>query len=169
MKIKSRHELLNDIIKDSKKYPDGWKAAFGKNTAQFANDFYFFHQECGIYLLKEYQKNPYQVKGLGSKIARNIDNDIEERISSTKNDFGIITGNIQKIVRNINNGIPPHTIFEEGLKGRDLGIQIPVRGKASHSETTYKLLKETYKSNQKKLDKHFEKIVTDEGVYASYR
>ena len=36
LKIKSRHETLNDVIKDAKKQPKGWKAVFGKdNTRQF--------------------------------------------------------------------------------------------------------------------------------------
>lgn len=168
MKIKSRNETLNDIIRDSKKYPKGWRAAFGKDNNLFSNDYYILHPNIGIYLLKEYQKNPYNVKGLGTKIARHIDDDIQEKISKKSGDFGIIQGNIKKIVKNIDRGIDPQKIFEEGLKGRDLGIRMPVKGKASTSKDAFDYLHENFSSKQKRLNSKFEKMVSDDGIYSSY-
>ena len=168
MKIKSRNEILNDIIKDSKKYPKGWEAAFGKNQNLFSHDCYIFNPNTGIYLLKEYQKNPFQIKGLGGKIARNIDEDIENKIGEKSGDFGVIQGNIQKIIKSIDKGLHPQTIFEEGLKGKDFGITVPLTGKASTSKDAFNYLQETFSSKQKRLDAKFEKIVSDDGVYNSY-
>lgn len=168
MKNKSRNEILNDIIKDSKRFPDGWKAAFGKDNKLFSIDYYIFNPNVGIYLLKEYQKNPFQVTGIGTKIARHIDDDIEEKINKKSGDFGIIQGNIQKIIKNIDKGIHPQRIFEEGIKGKDLGITMPVKGKASTSENTFNYLQQTFASKQKKLNKKFEKMATDDGLYSSY-
>jgi len=168
MKNKPRYEILNDILKDSKKHPKGWKAAFGKDSRLSSTDYYILHPNVGIYLLKEYHKNPYQVKGVGAKIARNINDDIEESIIKKSGDFGIIQGNIQKIIKNINKGIKPQKIFEEGIKGNDLGITMPLKGKASHSENTFIHLKHTYKSEQKKLNDKFEKIASEDGLYSSY-
>ena len=96
MKNKPRHEILSDIIKDSKKYPNGSKAAFGKDKKLFSNDYYIFNPAVGIYVLKEYQKNPYQVIGVGSKIARHIDDEIENKFDKNRGDFGIIQGNFKK-------------------------------------------------------------------------
>ena len=90
MKNKPRNEILNDIIKDSKKFPEGWKAASGKDKKLFSTDYYIFNPNIGIYFLKEYQKNPFQVTGIGTKIARRIDDDIEEEINKNSEDFGII-------------------------------------------------------------------------------
>jgi hypothetical protein len=168
VKIKSRNETLNDIIRDSKKYPKGWKAAFGKDDKLFSHDYYIFNPNIGIYLLKEYQKNPYNVKGLGTKIARHIDEDIQEKISEKSGDFGIIQGNIKKIVKNIDRGIDPQKIFEEGLKGRDLGIRMPVRGKASTSKDAFDHLQEAFSSKQKRLNSKLEKMISDDGIYSSY-
>ena len=168
MKNKPRHEILNDIIKDSKKFPNGWKAAFGKDSKLFSNDCYIFNPNIGIYLLKEYQKNPFQVTGIGTKIARRIDEEIEESINKNSGDFGIIQGNIQKIIKNIEKGIHPQKIFEEGIKGNDLGITMPIKGKASTSENTFNYLQQTFASKQKKLNEKFEKIAADNGLYSSY-
>jgi len=168
MKNKPRHEVLNDILKDSKKHPKGWKAAFGRDNRLSSVDYYILNPKVGIYLLKEYHKNPYEVKGVGGKIARNINDDIEESIIKKSGDFGIIQGNIKKIIKNIDKGIPPQKILEEGIKGKDLGITMPLRGKASNSENTFKNLTQTYKSERKKINEKFEKIATEDGLYSSY-
>jgi len=168
MKNKPRNEILNDIIRDSKKFPNGWRAAFGKDKKLFSNDYYIFNPEVGIYVLKEYQKNPFQVTGIGTKIARYIDDEIEDKLDKNLGDFGIIQGNFKKIVKSIEKGIPPQKIFQEGIKGKDLGITIPVKGKASTSKSAFKYLQQTFESKQKKLNEKFEKMVADDGFYSSY-
>ena len=97
-----------------------------------------------------------------------IDDDIEEGINKKSEDFGIVQGNIYKIIKNIEKGIHPHKIFEEGLKGKDLGITVPVKGKASTSENTFNYLQKTFASKQKKLNEKFEKMATENGLYSSY-
>jgi hypothetical protein len=168
MKNKHRNEILNDIIKDSKKYPEGWKAAFGKDKGLSSTDYYILNPNVGIYLIKEYHKNPYQVNGIGTKLARNINDEIEDNIIKKSGDFGIIQGNIQKILKNIDKGISPQKIFQEGIKGNDLGITMPLKGVASHSESTFKFLSQSFKSEQKKLNEKFEKIASQDGFYSSY-
>jgi hypothetical protein len=167
--IKPRHQLLEDLIKASKKHPTGWKAAIGKDYHRFSNDYYIFHPDIGVYLLKEYQKNPILSKGIGMKLARNIDEDIHEKIHKNADDFGIIQGNIQKIIQNIHQGIPPQHIFQEALKGNDLGIQMPLKGKANSSLETFNQLKNNYKEQQQKLNKKFEHLASQDGLYHSYR
>jgi len=121
-----------------------------------------------MFLLKEYHKNPYEVRGIGTKIARKIDDEISEQFYKKSGDFGIIQGNLQKIIHNMNRGIPPQQILESAIKGKDLGLQIPVQGQASTSQDTFHLLQQTYSLKQKKLASSFEKILYDDGVYTSY-
>jgi len=168
VKIKPRNDILRDIIQEGKKHPKGWNAAFGKDSSSFSHDCYIFHPNIGIYLLKEYNKNPFEVKGIGSKLARRIDEDIEEQIRKKSGDFGIIQGDIRKILSNINRGIPPEKILTSAIQGDDLGLTIPVRGRASTSETTFHTLKNTFSRQQKKLGTCFEKMVSEDGLYTSY-
>ncbi len=168
VKIKPRNDILKDIIRDGKKHPKGWNATFGKDSTSFSHDCYIFHPSIGIYLLKEYSKNPFEVKGIGSKLARHIDDDIEEQMRKKSEDFGIIQGDIHKILTNINRGIPPEQILHSAINGDDLGLTIPVRGRASTSEDTFHSLKNTFSNQQKKLENRFEKMVSDDGLYTSY-
>jgi hypothetical protein len=132
MKIKNRNEVLNDIIRDGKKHPTGWNAVFGRDLKRMSHDYYLFNPDIGIYLLKEYQKNPFQIKGVGGKIARHIDDDIESNITKNMGNFGIIQGDIRKILKNLEKGMHPKKILDAAIKGKkDLGINVPVRGIAS--------------------------------------
>ena len=168
MKIKLRNDILTDIILDGKQHPKGWSATFGNDPETFSHDCYIFHPNVGIYLVKEYNKNPYKVKGVGLKIARHIDDDIMNRLTNQSGDFGIVQGNIPKILANIDKGIHPRKILEGALEGKDLGLKIPVRGHAFTSKETYEYLESAFSQKQRKLTSTIQKMVSDDGLYASY-
>ncbi len=169
MKIKNRSDILSDIILDGKKHPIGWQAIFGKDNQRLTRDYYLMNPEIGIYYMKEYNKNPFIVKGIGSKIARKIDDEIENEIAKNQENFGIIQGDFQKIMRNIQKGIKPDKIFNEAIKGKkDYGLTIPVRGKASSSEKRFKNLNHVLLKNRKKINSKIEKIANEDGLYQPY-
>lgn len=168
MKVKSRIETLNDVIRDAKKYPTGWKAIFGKDNNRLSKDYYIFNPNSGIYLLKEYQKNPYELKGVGGKIARYVDEGVENEISKYANDFGIIQSDIKKISSNIKKGIPIQKIFKAAIEGKDMGISMPMKGQASASEDSFNNIQNTFSIKQKKIDTKFEKIASTDGLYSPY-
>lgn len=168
MKIKNRNEILSDIIKDAEHHPKNWKAVFGKDRCQLSSDYYIFHPHVGLYFLKEYEKNPYVHKGVGGKIARHVDDDLEKSIMKFSSDFGIIQGDIHKIASNISKGIHPNNIINAAIKGKDMGLRIPLRGKISHENESYTSLKENLKPSRKKVDTAFEKMAKKDGLYQSY-
>lgn len=167
--IKSRNQVLNEVIKDGKKYPSNWKAVFGRDEKRLSTDYYIFNPNTGIYLLKEYEKNPFQIRGIGGKIARKIDEGIDADISKKASDFGIIQGDYQKIIKNLEKGIRPEKIFNEALKGKkDLGIKIPIKGHASNSIDVFENIHNTYIKEQSRIDKKLEKMADEDGLYRSY-
>ena len=169
VKIKSRNEILNDVVKEGKKYPKNWKAVFGKDKKRLSRDFYIFNPNTGIYLLKEYEKNPFEIKGLGGKIARNIDDDIESKISKNAGDFGIIQGDFRKIIKNLEKGIKPEKIYNAAFKGKkDLGISMPIKGHASTSKDVFNDIHNILSKEQRRLDKKLEKMASDDGLYGFY-
>ena len=169
VKIKPRHEILNDVIRDGKKNPKGWKAIFGKDKTRMSRDYYIFHPNIGIYLLKEYEKNPFEIRGIGGKIARHVDDYVENEISRPSGDFGIIQGDFRKILKNLEKGVQPEKMFESAMKGKNrYGLSMPVRGNASSSKQVYTNIKNELNTRQKKIDKHFEKIADEDGLYNSY-
>ncbi len=169
MKIKKRNEILNDVIKDGKNHPEGWNAIMGKDNNRLSKDYYISHPKIGIYLLKEYNKNPFEIKGIGGKIARKVDQDIASKIKKKSGDFGIIQGNFQKILKNLEKGIRPQSILKQAVKGKkDLGIKMPVRGKASSSKKIFDDINSNKSDNKKKIDSKFEKIAYNDGLYHGF-
>lgn len=169
VKIKKRHEVLNDVIRDGKKYPNGWNAVFGKDNQCFSKDYYIFNPNTGVYLIKEYQKNPYEIKGIGGKVARYVDEDIENEITKHSGDFGILQGNFQKILKNMEKGIHPQKIFDSAIKGKkDLGLKMPVKGQASSSKDAFDNVHNALSKKQKRIDTKFEEIANEDGLYRSY-
>jgi len=170
VEIKSRRKVLDDVIRDARKYPKGWKAIVGKDNERLSRDYYIFNPNTGIYLLKEYQKNPFNVRGIGGKIARQVDGDIEADISKYAGDFGIIHGDINKISKSILKGAHPQDIFDAAIKGEneDMGISMPMRGHASASKDSFTHLHNTLSTKQKRIDSKFEEMATDDGLYDSY-
>ena len=168
MKLKKRDELLNDIIHQGKKNPTGWMASFGKNNHHLSDDYYLLHPNIGLFYMKEYQKNPFQQFGIGGKIARKIDGDVTEELRKQAHNFGIIQGDIRKITKNIQRGISPKEIIQGMYEGKDKGMSLPVKGKATNSIESMKKVKEQGKDNQKKINHHFKKMAKEDGLYASY-
>ena len=169
VKIKSRNEILNDVIKEGKKYPKNWQAVFGKDNKRLSRDYYIFNPNIGIYLLKEYEKNPFEIRGLGGKIARHVDEEIEEKISENAGDFGIIQGDFRKIIKNLEKGIKTEKIYDAAFKGRqDLGISMPIKGHASTSKDVFNDIHNVFSREQRRLDKKLEKMASDDGLYSSY-
>ena len=168
MKIKNRHEILNDIIKDARDYPNNWKAVLGKDHLRKSDDYYLFHPHVGLYHLKEYHKNPYVTKGVGGKIARHVDEDLERSLKSFSNHFGIVQGDIRKIASHLEKGVPPHDIIDATLKGKDMGIHIPLKGKATQQNESFSTLKEQVKPLRKKIDTAFEKMTQKDGLHKGY-
>lgn len=169
MKVKNRDEILRDVIRDGKKHPNDWKAVFGKDNKSLSNDYYIFNSNIGIYLLKEYEKNPYDIRGLGGKIARHVDENFEAKISKYAGDFGIIQGDFSKVIKNLEKGIKPQKIFDAAIKGKkDFGLRMPVKGQACSSKDIFDEIHNNMSTKQKKLDKKFEEMATDDGIYKSY-
>jgi len=166
--VKPRSKVLDDLIKEAGRYPTGWKAVFGRDQRLLSFDYYIFHPKVGLYLLKEYCKNPYTLEGVGGRIARRVDEDILVELSSYSGYFGVIQGDIRKIASNIEKGVHPKEILNAALEGRDLGVTIPLRGRASMEDERFKRLREKLGSKQKKIEEKFEKLAANEGLYAAY-
>ncbi len=169
VKIKTREKFLNELIHAGKKHPESWKAVFGKDTQRMSRDYYIFNPNVGIFLLKEYQKNPFQVKGIGGKIARRVDDEIENIATKPTGDFGIIQGDYRKVLKNLERGHKPDDILKAAIKGKkDLGIKMPIKGHASSSNEIYENIKNNLSDKQKKIDTKLEEIAEDDGLYKSY-
>jgi AcrR family transcriptional regulator len=76
MRVRDWQDILEDVIEgDSDR--QGWRAVAGQRRNGVGEDLYLGHPSVGVYQLKTYAKNPYEVRGVGARVARRIDEDID--------------------------------------------------------------------------------------------
>jgi len=75
MRVRDWQDILEDVV-ESKADPDGWRAVAGDRREGLGEDLFFGHPRVGVFQLKTYAKNPYEVKGVGACVARKLDDEI---------------------------------------------------------------------------------------------
>jgi len=76
MHVRDWQDILEDVV-ESDADPDGWRAVGGTRANGIGEDLYVGHPSAGVFQLKTYAKNPFQVEGVGAEVARRIDDDLE--------------------------------------------------------------------------------------------
>ena len=75
MRIRDWQDVLEDVT-DANVDPDDWRAVAGDRSRGVGEDLYLAHPRAGVYVLKTYAKNPFQVRGVGTRVARRLDDEI---------------------------------------------------------------------------------------------
>ena len=76
MRVRDWREILADVASDSTD-PDGWRAVAGSRRDGVGEDLYFGHPSVGVYQLKTYAKNPRDLRGVGTRVARKVDDELD--------------------------------------------------------------------------------------------
>ena len=76
MRVRDWQDIVEDVT-DSGADPGGWRAVGGDRGGGIGEDMYIGHPAAGVYQLKTYAKNPMSVEGVGTQVARRIDEDID--------------------------------------------------------------------------------------------
>ncbi|ARS90493.1 hypothetical protein [Natrarchaeobaculum aegyptiacum] len=75
MRIREWQDVLQDVT-GSGVDSQGWRAVAGDRARGVGEELYLAHPRAGVYFLKTYAKNPYQVRGVGTQVARKLDDEI---------------------------------------------------------------------------------------------
>jgi len=76
MRVRDWDDILGDVV-ESNADPAGWRAVGGDRRGGIGEDLYLAHPAVGTFQLKTYVKNPYQVDGVGARVARRVDEDLD--------------------------------------------------------------------------------------------
>ncbi|RBI64068.1 hypothetical protein DMJ13_06120 [halophilic archaeon] len=75
MRIRDWQDILQDVVERDVD-PEGWRATGGTRAEGVGEDLYVGHPSAGVYHLKTYAKNPFEVRGVGTRVARSLDDEI---------------------------------------------------------------------------------------------
>ena len=76
MRVRDWQDILSDVI-EADADPDGWRGVAGRRRSGIGEDLYLGHPNAGVYHLKTYARNPYDLRGVGTRVARRVDGDID--------------------------------------------------------------------------------------------
>ena len=76
MRIRDWDDLVKDVV-ESDVDPEGWRAVAGDRSSGLGEDMYLGHPGAGVYQLKTFAKNPFEVRGVGAHVARRVDEDLD--------------------------------------------------------------------------------------------
>ncbi|MHC3437542.1 hypothetical protein ACYJ1Y_05410 [Natrialbaceae archaeon A-gly3] len=75
MRIREWQDILEDVT-SADVDPEDWRAVAGDRADGVGEDMYLAHPRGGVYVLKTYAKNPFEVRGVGTQVARSLDDEI---------------------------------------------------------------------------------------------
>jgi hypothetical protein len=169
MNVKRLQSILEEIVEEGDQRPDGWRAVFGMDKRTYTYDIYIINPVIGVYQIKMDHKNPYELRGVGGKIARKVDEEIMGMIGEDGN-FGIIRQRPDEISNSLRSGISFEDIVKASIIAGEsgYGMDAPVRGPIDNSSESINLLRSTFPNEKKRIELEFEKIAEEDGMYRSY-
>ena len=75
MRIREWQDILEDVTERDVD-PENWRAVAGDRAGGVGEDMYLAHPAAGVFFLKTYAKNPFEVRGVGTQVARSLDDEI---------------------------------------------------------------------------------------------
>ncbi|WP_254545216.1 hypothetical protein [Halomarina pelagica] len=76
MRVRDWQDILREVV-DAKADPAEWRAVAGDRRRGIGEDMFLAHPGVGVFQLKTYAKNPFEVRGVGTEVARRVDDDID--------------------------------------------------------------------------------------------
>lgn len=165
MEVKTRDELLRELVAQAEGNPYGWKAAVRRDPRLFATEYYIFHPKVGLYELKEYQVNPFETSGVGAQLAPFVPRDLPRLLERQAGTFAIVEINLAKLreaLEATSEGLP---LPETGLYA---GIRIPLRGPAHGAPSRLRFLDSSLEEKRHSVDAEFRKLTDRRGLTRAY-
>ena len=113
MRVRDWQDILTDVTEGDRD-PEGWRAVAGQRQRGVGEDLYLGHPAAGVFHLKTYAKNPYELQGVGTRVARKVDEDLDPLLPRRTDDDGRFA--VQRPPESENEAQSMATRIEETLK-----------------------------------------------------
>lgn len=177
MKVRDWDDILNDVV-ESNADPGGWRAVGGDRRNGIGEDLYIAHPGVGAFQLKTYAKNPFEVQGVGTKIARSIDDELEPLFPSdgqSAGHFGVQEPiedeataeermeELETVVEtHADAPTTPQALFDDIMGALDSPAYGPMEFDQYDRPEQMDELTDTFEAAEELLDKEFEDVVEED-------
>ena len=177
MRIRDWHDILDDVVESDAK-PDDWRAVAGTRARGVGEDMYLGHPDVGVFQLKTYAKNPFEVKGVGARVARSLDDEIGSylpedhdrrfAVQTTPADEDDAKTKAQRLEETIkahaDAPTTPDALFEDVMDAIDSPAFGPLDYEFANRPDSMDDLSESFEDAEELLEAEFEDIVRDDEV-----
>lgn len=177
MKVRDWQDILNDVV-ESDAEPSGWRAVGGDRRNGIGEDLYIGHPAVGAYQLKTYAKNPFQVDGVGARVARRLDDELDP-LFPNEPDSGGLFGVQQSVdnedtakerVKNLETVVETHAdapttpqaLFEDIMDAMESPAYGPMEFDMTDRPESMDTLTETFEEAEELLDAEFEDVIEED-------
>ena len=178
MRIRDWRDILDDVTEGSAD-ADGWRAIAGRRESGVGEDLFFGHPSAGVYQLKTYAKNPYEVKGVGARVVRKVDDGLEpmfpssddagrfaiRRAAGDEDELEQRTKRLEETVK-VHRDAPtsPDDLFEDLMEAVDSPAFGPMEWELSDRPERLDELTGTFDEAEELLSAELDDLIEDDGV-----
>ena len=168
---------MEEVV-ESNADPDGWRAVGGDRAGGIGEDLYVGHPGVGVFQVKTYAKNPYQVEGVGGRVARRIDDKLDPLFpgeDDAKGLFGVQQSpededeakekakDLETVVEtHAEAPTTPQALFEDIMDALDSPAYGPMEFENTDRPDSLDELSETFEEAEELLDAEFEDVISDD-------
>jgi hypothetical protein len=181
MRVRDWQDIMEAVV-DSGADPDGWRAVGGDRRGGIGEDLYLGHPRAGVFQLKTYAKNPYEVQGVGARVARRIDDDLDPLFpgEDAPGGFGVqepvedeqeaeqTAKNLETVIEtHADAPTSPDALFEDVMDALDSPAYGPMEFEMDDRPGSLGALGDTFEEAEELLDAELEELI-DEDVQRGF-
>jgi len=176
MRVRDWQEIVEDVV-DSDVDPAGWRAVGGDRAGGVGEDTYLAHPAVGVLQFKTYPRNPFEVEGVGARVARRVDEDVRDLLPAENADgrFAVTSppedeqqaetvGRRLAEVFHAHDEAPtdPDHLFEDVMEAVESPAYGPMEFDAYDRPDRLESLADTFEDAEAALDAEFEDVVDED-------
>jgi len=177
MRIRDWDDILTDVV-ESNADPEGWRAVGGDRASGVGEDLYIGHPSVGAYQLKTYAKNPFQVDGVGTQIARSIDDELDplfpgeqegtghfgvQQAASDEDDAKERIKTLESVIEtHADAPTTPDALFEDVMDALESPAYGPMEFDQYDRPESMEELTETFEEAEELLEAEFEDVIDED-------
>lgn len=178
MRVRDWQDIVNDVVEEDAD-PDDWRAVAGDRASGVGEDMYLGHPAVGVFQLKTFAKNPFEVKGVGTRVARRVDEDLDPLFpgEDARARFGVQqppededdaerkANHLQEVLQaHAETPTSPDDLFEDVMEVLDSPAFGPMEYEQTDRPESLDELATTFADAEEVLDAELDELVDEDGV-----
>jgi hypothetical protein len=177
MRVRDWQDIMDDVVENDVE-PDGWRGVGGDRASGIGEDLYIGHPGVGVFQLKTYAKNPFEVRGVGARVARRIDDELDPLFPGADDaggHFGVQQppedeAEAERAVKDLQTVVETHAdaptspqaLFEDIMDAMDSPAYGPMEFDHHDRPDPMADLTDTFDEAERLLDAEFEDVVDED-------